>query len=144
MGVDLDDMNGAMIVISANARNIDRMITAQNYWQGAARQYFSHRSFGIDMGLDGISMNDVGIADVGDSHLVARKILDIVLMIIGAAMAERKQRRGFSDGTRSEVGASAILAAHIEGNAKDGSVDVDRVPIRANRPFPEATVADEG
>ncbi|MCY1244097.1 hypothetical protein D9M72_571510 [compost metagenome] len=95
------------------------------------------------MALHRICVHDVGIADIDDGDLAARKIGDVVLVVIGAAMTEGEEGGGFADRARPEAGAGAPLGAAVEGGAEDRHVGVDRVPVRLVGIFAEGADADK-
>src|SRR5689334_12289195 len=107
MGIDLDDMDRPMLAEGADAGDVDRMIAAQHHRKRATLEQFPHSLLGIGVALGGVGMNDIGITDIDDAHLVERKIGNIVLMVISAAMAEGEERRGFADGAGSKARARA-------------------------------------
>jgi hypothetical protein len=89
-------------------------------------------------------VHDVGIPDIDDPHLVHRQIDGVVLVIVGAAVAEREQGRGLADRARAEARAETVLRAHVVGHAEHGDVGVERVPVETGRPLAEGAMADEG
>ena len=60
-------------------------------------------SSGVAVAGGGVGVDDVGVADVDDAHLVHRQVDRIVLVVVGAAVAEREQRRGLADRARAEA-----------------------------------------
>ena len=92
----------------------------------------------------GVGMDDVGVAHVDDPDLVHGQVDRVVLVVVGAAMAEGEQGRGLADAARAEAGAGAVLRAHVVGHAEHGDVGVERVPVEAGRPLAERAVPDEG
>ena len=87
-------------------------------------------------------MHHVGVADVDQSHLVDRHVGDVVLEVVGPAVAEGEQRRGLADRPRPEARAGAVLRAHVEGRAEHGDVGLDAVPVELDRLLAEGAVAD--
>ena len=92
---------------------------------------------------DRVGVDDVGIADVDDARR-RRQVDDVVLVVVGAGVAEGEQRRGLADGARAEAGAGAPLGAEVEGRAEHGDVGVDGVPVELKRVLAEGRDADEG
>ncbi len=89
-------------------------------------------------------MDDVGIAEIDDAHLVARQVDGVVLVVISAAVAEGEERRRLADGARPEARARAVLRPHIVRDAEDRGIGSDIVPIGADRLLAEGAMADEG
>ena len=119
------------------------MVAAQHHRQRAGFQDLAHAELDIGMALHRVGMHDVGIADIDDGDVAARQVGDVVLMVVGAAMAEGEQGGGFADGARSEAGAGAPLGAAVEGCAKDRDIRVDGVPVRLVGIFAEGADADK-
>ncbi len=88
-------------------------------------------------------MDDVGVADVDDPHLVHRQVDRIVLVVVGAAMAEREERGRLADAARPEARTGAVLRAHVERHAEHRDIGIERVPVEARRAFAERAVPDK-
>ena len=65
-------------------------------------------------------------------------------MVVGPGMTERKQRRCLTDRARPKARTRAELRAHVIGDAENGDLRIDPVPVRADRALAEGAVADEG
>ena len=132
MGVDLDDVDRPA---PGKARYTERCTA----WSppritGSAPDPGScARPIGVRMALHGVGVDDVGIADIDDPHLVARQIDLVVLVVVGAVMAEGEQGRGLADGARSEARAGAVLRPHVERHAEHRDIGVDVVPSQIGR-----------
>ena len=104
------------------------MIAAQNDRQRLGSQCLADGIFDIGVAFFGVGMNDIRIAHIHDSHS-AGQIDDIVLMVVGAGMAEGKQGGCFPDTARAEPCSGAVLGAEIKGRADDGNIGINRVPV---------------
>ena len=120
------------------------MVAAQDDRHRAGGEDGAHPGLDIGVALHRVGMDDVGIADIDDAHLVSLQIGDVILMVIGAGMAEGKQGRGLADAARAKARAGAELRAEIKGRAKDGEIGVDGAPVRLIGIFAEAAQPDEG
>ena len=80
----------------------------------------------------GVGVDDVGVADVDDADAFGQ-VDHVVLVVVGAAMAEGEERGGLADDRGPEAGARAPLRAEVEGRAHDRDVGVDGVPVRLSR-----------
>ena len=120
------------------------MVAAEDHRQRAALEDLADRRLGVAVAGGGVGMDDVGIADIDDPDLVHRQIDRVVLVVVGAAMAEGEQGRGLADAARAEAGPGPVLGAHVVGHAEHGDVGVERVPVEAGRPLAERAVPDEG
>ena len=92
MRIDLHDMDRLFVAEGADARDVDRVVTAEHHRQCLPLQNLPHRHLGVLVAGVGVGVNHVGIADVDDPHLVHRQIDGIVLMVVGAAVAEGEER----------------------------------------------------
>ena len=120
------------------------MVAAEHQRQRPALQDLAHRRLGVAVAGGGVGVHDVGVADIDDPHLVHRQVDRVVLVVVGAAMAEGEQRRGLADRARAEARAGAVLGAHVVGHAEHRDVGIERVPVEAGRPLAERAVPDEG
>ena len=147
MGIDLHDMDravfGAVLGKGIDAGDVDGMVAAQHHRQRTGLKDLAHPEFNVRVALHRVGVHDIGVADVDDGDLAARKIGDVVLVVVGAAMAEGEQRGGLADGARPETGAGTPLGAAVEGRAEDRDIGVDGVPIRLVGVFAEGADADE-
>ena len=143
MRVDLDDVDRRLVAEGADAGNVDRVIAAKDDRQRLALENLADGELGVAVARDGIRVNDIGVADIDDPHLVHRQIDRVVLVVVGAAMAEGEERRGLADRARTEAGAGAILRSHVVGHAKHRDVGVERVPVEAGRPLAECAMPDK-
>ena len=103
----------------------------------------SHRCFGVGVAHDRVGVDDVDVAGIDDPDLVQRQIDHIVLVVVGAGMAEGEQRRRLADGTRSEAGAGSVLGAHVERHAEHRDVGIDGPPVGDRGALSEGAVTDE-
>src|SRR4051812_30198433 len=143
MSIDLNDMDRAMAAEGPDAGNVDGVVTTEDHRHRAAFEDLSDGCLCISMAPGRIGMDDVDVPDVDDAHLVERQINDVVLMIVGATMTERKQGRGFADGSRPEPRTGAVLRTHVEGHAENGDIGVELVPLKADGPFAEGAMPDK-
>ena len=106
MRVDLQDVDRAAPGKGTDAGNVDRMVAPQHHRQGACVQNGAHAGLDIGMALFGIGVNDIGVADIDDGD-IRTQIGAVILMVIGAAMAEGKERGRLADRPWPEPGAGA-------------------------------------
>ena len=144
MRINMNDVNRLLVVESPDAGDVDGVVAAEHDRQGAGGKNLSNADFNVIVAFDGVGVNDVGVADVDDLDLVDRKIDDIVLEVVGAAVSERKQGGGFADGTGAESRAGAILGSHIERRAENGDVRINAFPVKVGGLLSEGAVSDEG
>ena len=130
MGVDLHDVDRRLAVEGADAGDVDRMIAAEHDRQRAALEDLAHRQLDVGDGSSAVSVWTISASPISTMRTGRRQIDDVVLMVIGAAMAEREQCRGLADRARAEAGAGAVLRAHVVGNAEHRHVGVDRSQSR--------------
>ena len=144
MGIDLHDVDGAMLAEGTYAGDIYGMVAAEHHRQRSARQNPADGKFGVAMAPAGIGMHNVDVADVDHAHFVHFQISRVVLMVVRPGMTERKQGRGFTDRARSKARSRAVLRTHVIGDAENGDIRIDPLPVRADRALAEGAVADEG
>ncbi|MCY1535290.1 hypothetical protein D9M68_706870 [compost metagenome] len=89
-------------------------------------------------------MHDVGVAHIDHAHILRGQIKHIVFMVVGAGMAEGKQRRRLANPARAETRARTPLGAHVVGCTKDRNVRIYGIPIGANQGFGKGAVTNEG
>ena len=142
MGVDMHDMNRQFAVEGADAGDMHGMVAAQDDRQRARGQNLAHAVFDIAEALEGIDVDHIGVADIDDADLVAGKVDDVVLRIVGA-VADCEELRGVPESFRPEARAGADLGAEIERRAHDGDIGLDGVPVRPVRLLHEGRDADE-
>ena len=82
----------------------------------------------------GVGVDDVGVADIDDPHLVHRQIDRIVLVVVGAAVAEGEERRRFADRARPEARARRGIACPCRR--------ARRAPRHQRRAHPSRDTAD--
>jgi hypothetical protein len=143
MRIELHDMHRPLVREGGDAGRMHRMVAAERDRQRARRQDFAYREFGIRETSGRIGVNDVGITDIDDAHLLRRQIDHVVLVVIGAAMSEREERRGVSDRAWPEARPGAILRTHVVRDAQHRDVGIDLVPIETDRPFGKGGMPDE-
>ena len=143
MGIDLQDMDRAAPGKGADAGDVHRMITADGDGQGTCVQNGAHPGFDIGVAGFGIGMHDIGIADVYNGD-IRPQIDRVILMVIGARMAEGEQSRGLAHRARAKAGTGAELRAEIERRAKNGGIGPDRAPILHIGAFAKGGDADKG
>ncbi len=143
VGVEVDDMERRLLGIGGETRRRDRVVAAQDDRQRAAFEDLADRGLGVGVAFRGVGMDDVGVAQVDDPDLVDRQVGDVVLEVVGAAVAEGEQRRGLADRARPEARAGAVLRAHVERRAEHRDVGVDPIPVEADRLLGEGAVTDE-
>ena len=97
MCIDLQDVDGGLVGVGADAGDVDRMVAADDHGQGVCRQRRAHACLDIGVGFFGVGVDDVGVAHVDDAHAGA-EIGGVVFVIIGAGVAEAEERRGLADG----------------------------------------------
>ena len=87
---------------------------------------------GRDVGVasHGVGVDDVGIADIDDPHRLGQ-VHRVVLVVVGAGMAEGEERRGLAHRAGAEARAGAELRAEVEGCAEHRDVGVDGGPSPA-------------
>ena len=119
------------------------MVAAQHYRQRAGFQDLANAELNIGVALHRVGVHDICIADIDDGDRATRQIGDVVLVVIGAAMAEGEQGGGLTDRARSEAGAGAPLGAAVEGRTEDRDIRVDSVPVGLVEILAEGTDADE-
>jgi hypothetical protein len=88
-------------------------------------------------------MDDVRVAHIDHTNLIAREVKRIVFVIVSARVAERKQSGSFANAARSETRARAPLSAHVVGHAQYGYARIDGIPIDTRRRFAEGAVSDK-
>ena len=88
MGIDLNDVDRLLIIERINTGNVDRVIATEHDRQRAGLQYFADAIFDISVAIDRIGVNDVRIADIDDPDGARRQVGDIILVVVGAGMAE--------------------------------------------------------
>ena len=119
------------------------MVAAQDDRHRAGGEDGAHPGLDIGMALHRVGMDDVGIADIDDAHLVSLQIGDVILMVIGAGMAE-ENRVEASRMPRGPKRAPARNCVPKSRRAKDGEIGVDGAPVRLIVIFAEAAQPDEG
>ena len=144
MRIELHDVDRPVLGKGGDGRDGDRMIAAERDRQRARGEDLAHRRLDIGVAADRIGVDDVGVADVDDAGRLGGEVDDVVLVVVGAGMAEGEQGRGIADGARTEAGAGAPLRAEVEGRAEDGDVGLDPVPVEAERILAEGRNPDEG
>jgi len=135
MGVNLHHMYGSMFAEGIDAGNVDGVIAAKHDGQRTCRENFSHAQFDVGVTLHCVGVDDVGIADI--HHANCLQVSDVILMVIGAGVAEGEKRGGFADGAGPEAGAGTPLRAKIVRSAHDRDVGCDIVPVQRDRRFTE-------
>ena len=80
----------------------------------------------------------------GDGERVLVVEDDFAQGVVGAGVAEGKQRRGFADAAGTEPGACAPLGSEIEGRSEDRDVCIDGRPVRLIGCLGEGRNADKG
>lgn len=143
MRVDLDYVDRRLLGERAHAGDVHRMVAAQNHRNGAALEDLAHRRLSVAVAGGGVRMHHVSVANVDDAHFVGRQVHHVVLVVVGAAVAEGEESRGLANRARPETGAGAVLRAHVEGNAENRDIRVEAVPVQAGGPLAERAVADE-
>src|SRR5580698_5825401 len=103
------------------------MIATKHNGYCARNQYLAHAKFDIGVALLGIGVDNVSIADIDDPAI--GQVGGIVLMIVGAGMAEGKKRRGLPDRARTETRAGAPLRAAVKRCAQNRDIGLDIIPI---------------
>ena len=144
MRVDLHKVERLLPVEGVDAGDIHRMVAADHHRHRAGGEDGAHPGLDIRVALHRVGMHDVGIADIDDPHLVILQIGDVVLMVVGAGMAEGEQGRCLAHAPRPEARAGAELRAEIKRRAEDGEVGVDRIPVRLVGIFAEAAQPHKG
>ena len=97
MRVDLDQVDRWLVAEGTHAGDVDRMVAAQDHRHGAALEDLADRRLRVAVAGGGVGMHDVGVAHIDDPDLVGGQIDRVVLVVVGAAMAEREQGRGLAD-----------------------------------------------
>ena len=108
MRVDLHHVDRPVIREGGDAGDVDRVVAAEHDRQRAG---FEDRANAVrDVGVAGgrIGVDDVGVADVDDPDFRS-EVGGVILVVVGAAMAEREQGRGLADRPRTEPGARPPL-----------------------------------
>jgi hypothetical protein len=126
-----------------DAGDVDRVVAADHHREGSRREDGAHAGRDVGVALRGVGVDDVGVADVDDAD-IAGEIGRVVLVVVGAGVAEGEERRGLADRARAEAGAGAVLGAEVEGGAEDGDVGVEGGPVLDVGPLAEGRDADEG
>ena len=142
MGVDMDDMDRRFAIEGADARDMHRMVAAEDDRHCPGRQDLPHAVFDIVEALQGIDMDHIGVADIDDADLVAGEKQEIVLGIVGAP-ADGEELRGVAEPPGPEARAGADLGAEVEGRAHDRDIGIDGVPVLLVRLLHEGRDADE-
>lgn len=115
MGIYLQDVDVAAVFECGHARDIDRMVAADNQRQGA------------------------GIDEADRS----RQISGIVFMDIGAGMTDREERACLAYRAWSETRAGSKLRAGVEGGTENRGLGRYRAPFVHMRPLAEGSDAHE-
>jgi hypothetical protein len=100
-----------------------------------------HAEFDIGVALLGVGVNDVGIADIDDAAV--GQVGGVVLMVVGAGVAEGEQCGRLADCARAKTGAGAPLRAAVERRAEDLDIGGNRILVELDRVFPETANVDE-
>ena len=137
MGVDLDDVNIALIIKRIDAGDINRMIATNNDRQRTGFQNCANPCLNVCVALDGIRMNDIGITHIDELKLAFRQIGDVVLMVIGTGMTEREKRGGFTYAARALPRTGPPLCAEVERRTQYGDIGIECRPILLIGPFAE-------
>ena len=88
MRIDLHQMKRVLPGKGVDAGDVHRMITAKHNRHRTRRQNGAHTGLDVRMAFHGIGMDNVGITDIDNAHLVIFQIGDVILMVIGTGMAE--------------------------------------------------------
>ena len=143
MGVDLEDVDRALAVEGLDAGDVDGMVAADDDRERFRGERLPDGMFDIGVASHGVGMNDVRVAHVDDGHIPTEIDL-VILVVIGAGMAEGKERGGLPHGPRPEPRARPPLGAEIEGRTDDRDVGLDGIPILDIGALAEGRDADEG
>ena len=143
MRVDMHDVDRPLVGEGLDAGDVDRVVAADHHRQRAGVEDGSDAGAMLAWLRIGVGVDDVGVADVDDPHRLGQ-VDRVVLVVVGAGMAEGEERRGLADRARAEAGAGAELRAEVEGGAEHGDVGVDGGPVLDVGALAEGRDADEG
>ena len=143
MRVDMQDVDRSLAGEGLDAGDVDRMVAADHHRERAGVEDGADAGGDVGVASHGVGMDDVGVADVDDPHRLG-KVDGVVLVVIGAGMAEGEERRGLAHRARAEAGAGAELRAEVEGGAEHRDVGIDGGPVLDVGALAEGRDADEG
>ncbi len=122
---------GASIGEGVDAGDVDRMVAAEDDRDRAGREDLAHAELDIGVAARSVSVWIMSASPISTMRVVVRRqIDDVVLVVVGAGMAEGEQRRGLADGARAGARARAPLRAEIERRAEHRDIGLDRCPSR--------------
>ena len=143
MRVDMQDVDRPLAGEGLDAGDVDRVVAADHHRERAGVEDGSDAGRDVRVASRGVGMDDVGVADVDDPHRLGQ-VDGVVLVVVGAGVAEGEERRGLAHRARAEAGAGAELRAEVEGGAEHGDVGVDGGPVLDVGALAEGRDADEG
>ena len=106
MGVRIDQVHGLLIIEGRDTGDVRRMVVTKNHGYGGSLQNLADTKLDFVVFLDGVRVDNIGIANIYDPDLVGRQIGNVLLEVIGAAMVEGEQVRGLADGPGAKPRAS--------------------------------------
>ena len=141
--VDMQDVDRALACEGLDAGDVDRVVAADHHREGAGVEDGPDAVGDVGVAAHGVGVDDVGVADVDDPHR-RRQVRRVVLVVVGAGMAEGEERRGLAHRARAEAGTGAELRAEVEWGAEDRDVGVDGGPVLHVGALAEGRDSDEG
>ena len=118
------------------------MVAPDHHRKGARLQDRAHARLDVGVAPFGVGMDDVGVADIDDTD-GGTEVGAVVLVVIGAGMAEGKERGCLAHRAGTEPGTGAELGAEVERSPEDRGVGLDLRPVLDIGPLAEGRDADE-
>ena len=133
--VDMDDVDGLLIVEGPDAGDVHGMIAAERHRQGTGGENLAHGHIRCWRAMRSVSVWTMSASPMSDdAHAIAcGQIRDVVLEVIHAGVAEREQRRRFADGAWPKTRPGPVLRPHIERRAEHADI---RILQRSPSPAP--------
>ncbi|MNI27246.1 hypothetical protein D3C73_809770 [compost metagenome] len=141
--IEVDDVDRAAALEGLDHRRVHRVIAAEHHRHHAGIEDLAHGVFGVLVAGGHVGVDDVGITDVDHAHIRCGEVHHVIFVIVGAGVAEGKQRRCFTNPAWSEACAGAPLGAHVVGHAEHRDVGIQCIPIGAHRGFAKGAMTHE-
>ena len=145
MGVEVDDVQRRLVLVSPHDRIGHRMVAAEHDRQRPPGQNRLGQVGRVVERAPDVGRPDVDIADIGDGsvrHLIC-EVGAPGLRVVEPGVGGGEAQRMLADRARTHARAGEEGRAFVEGNPEDSDIGVERFEIRLDRRAEERRDADK-